>query len=237
MFRTIYWYAHFGVTLLTKIPDFLKANQLKTHASQKAHDDFVYAVTSEWALAQVKASGAKIDITGLENIPKDRNVVFMSNHQGNFDIALFLGCIPTQKGFIAKAETLKLPFIRDWMRHIHCVFMDRTDLRKAASAILEGIQVIEAGYSMVIFPEGTRSRNKQLGEFKAGSFKLATKPKVPIVPVTIDGSYLLMEANHNRIVPATVNITIHPPVETANLTKEQLADLPEKIKGIIASAL
>ena len=86
---------------------------------------------------------------------------------------------------------------------------------------------------MVVFPEGTRSKGEQMGEFKAGSFKLATKAKVPIIPVTIDGSYKIMEGNKYRICPAKVNVYVHKPIETALIPKEQESKLPELVQKII----
>ena len=90
---------------------------------------------------------------------------------------------------------------------------------------------------MVIFPEGTRSKCGQIGEFKAGSFKLATKAKVPIVPITIDGTYKLLEANRGRIRPADVRVTIHPAIQTEGISREEEYALPERVKGIISSVL
>jgi len=115
--------------------------------------------------------------------------------------------------------------------------MDRSNLRKSAAAIIEGVKIIKAGHSLVIFPEGTRSKGGPLGEFKAGSFKLATKSNAPIVPITINGSYKLMEANNNRIKAANVELFIHPPIETKNLSKEEQEKLPTVVKEIIASKL
>ena len=89
----------------------------------------------------------------------------------------------------------------------------------------------------MIFPEGTRSKHDQMGEFKHASFKLATKPGVPIVPVTIDGSYKIMEQNHNKIKPAHVKLTIHPMVTTKGLSKEELEALPDQVANTISSAL
>ena len=120
---------------------------------------------------------------------------------------------------------------------MNCVFMDRSNIRKSAEAIVEGVNIIKSGYSLVIFPEGTRSKSNLIGEFKAGSFKLATKSKAPIVPVSIKDSYKLMEANGNKIKPADVEIHIHPAIETKNLTKEEMEALPEKVKSIIGSKL
>lgn len=237
MFRTIYWYGYFAISLLFTLPALRKAKKLVASGDTENAEAYINQITMKWAMAQVKNSGANVQVHGLDNIPKDQAVVFISNHQSNFDTALFMSFIDKPKGYIAKVETDKIYIVRDWMRLIHCVFMDRSTLKGAASAIVEGVKLIKEGHSLVIFPEGTRSKGGPLGEFKSGSFKLATKPKALIVPVTMDGTYKLMEAQGGKIKPATVNMYIHPPVETANLTKEEQAELPERIKAIIASKL
>jgi len=131
----------------------------------------------------------------------------------------------------------KIPVVRTWMGLMHCVFMERGNLRKAAEAISEGIKILKSGYSMVLFPEGTRSKGNHMNEFKAGGFKLATKPEVPIVPVTIKGSYKLMELNNSKIKPAEIEIYIHPMIPTENLTREEEGNLPDRVKAIIQSKL
>ncbi|MGL5764342.1 MAG: lysophospholipid acyltransferase family protein, partial [Sarcina sp.] len=139
--------------------------------------------------------------------------------------------------FIAKKELENIPMISEWMRFMQCIFMDRSNLRKSASAIIDGIKILKSGQSLVIFPEGTRSKGGPMAEFKAGSFKLATKPKLPIVPVTIDGSYKIMEANNNRIKPANVDLYIHKPIFTDSLSKEDEANLHNTVADIIRSKL
>jgi 1-acyl-sn-glycerol-3-phosphate acyltransferase len=237
MIRSIYWYFHFFFTLLLKTPDMYKYKKWLETLPAEEFDARVEKLAAEWAQSQIKAAGASVSVKGLENIPKNEAVLFVSNHQGNFDIALFLAFIRLPKGYIAKIETLKIPFIGTWMRYIKCLFIDRKDIRQSAQTITEGIQQLKNGYSLVVFPEGTRSKGGPTGEFKSGSFKLATKSKVKIVPVTIDGSYKLMEANGNKIKPATVKMTVHPPVETAALSKEEIAALPETVQNIIESVL
>lgn len=237
MLRTIIWFGHFALSLLTKIGPMYKVKSLDKQGKIEEKEAYIHKVTSKWATSQLKYSGAKVSVHGQENIPKDIPVVFISNHQGNFDIPLLMSYIDKPKGFIAKIETLKIPLVRTWMQYIHCVFMDRSNLRKSASAIIEGVKIIKDGHSLVIFPEGTRSKGGPLGEFKAGSFKLATKSNAPIVPITINGSYKLMEANSNKIKAATVDLFIHPPIETKNLSKEEQENLPDMVKKIIASEI
>lgn len=237
MLRTIAWYTHFGVSLVGTVPMLYKVRSLEKQGKEDEKLVYVHKITSKWAKAQVKMSGINVTVFGEENIPQDIPVVFMSNHQSNFDIALFMVYINKFKGFVAKTELKKIPVLRNWMEHMNCVFMDRKDLRQSVQAIIEGIKIIKKGNSLVIFPEGTRSKGDRMGEFKGGSFKLATKPKVPIVPVTIKGSYKAMEQNGNKIKPADIEIYIHPMIETANLTKEETDALPDKVKSVIASKL
>ena len=237
MFKTAYWYVHFMATAFASYPQLVKVKKLLASGKKEEAEALTHQVTSNWAMKQIKAAGATIEMHGVENIPKDGAVVFMSNHQGNFDTAIFMACIDKPKGYVAKIETKKIPMVRTWMTYLHCVFMDRSTLKTAATAIFEGVQTIKDGYSLVIFPEGTRSRSDQMGEFKGGSFKLATKPKAPIVPVTINGSYKLMEANGGKVKSGTVHVYIHPPIDTAKLSKEEIAALPETVQHIIATKL
>ena len=161
----------------------------------------------------------------------------MSNHQSFFDIPLLMSAIDVPKGFIAKKELESWPGISMWMKYIRCIFMDRENIRKSAESIVEGINTLKSGYSMVIFPEGTRSKGGPTHEFKSGSFKLATKSKVPIVPVTINGTYKLLEKNNYKIKAAEIEVIIHPIVDVKNLSKEELTALPQTIENTILSDL
>ena len=237
MFRTIIWFVHFALSLIGTIPKMIKYKGAVERGKTPEEIQGINDVVRKWAISQIKYSGARVTVHGEENVPKDRGVLFISNHQGNFDIPLFIGYIDKPKGFIAKIELTKIPIVHIWMKYIDCIFMDRSSIRKSGEAIVDGIKLLKKGTSMVIFPEGTRSKGDKLGEFKAGSFKLATKSKVPIVPVTIKGSYKLMEQNGNKIRPADVELFIHPMIETADLTKEELDELPKKVKEIIAEKL
>jgi 1-acyl-sn-glycerol-3-phosphate acyltransferase len=234
--RTILWYTIFAITLFLTAPILLFAKIRKRFMPEAEFLKFTESVVRNWALIQVRTSGAKFYISGMDNIP-DEAVLFVSNHQSNFDIAVFLALIPKPKGFVAKIEILKVPVLRNWMKYINCVFMDRKDMRQSLKTIIEGIKILKSGHSMVIFPEGTRSKGDSPGEFKAGSYKLATKSNVPIVPVSISGTYKLMEANKNRIKPADVRVTIHPPIFTVNLPDEELATLPQTVENIIKSGI
>ena len=235
MFRTIVWFGYFWLYLIKIMPAYFKANRLLKEGKIKERDIIVNSIASKWAKDLLKLAGAKVTVIGAENVPLDRTVLFVSNHQGSFDIPILLGCIDKPKAFIAKVELLKLPMICTWMKQMNCVFLDRHDLRQSLRVMNEAAEYLKKGYSMVVFPEGTRSKGKTMGEFKAGSLRIAKKANVPIVPVTIRGSYKLMEQNGFIIKPAKVEIVISEPIETFDLTKDEINGLHEKVRTVIAS--
>lgn len=237
MFRTIKWYVKFIGSLIIKKPYLKKADKLLADGKNQEYEEYVTENVSSWAMKRMTDSGANVVVHGIENLPKDGSMLFVSNHQSNFDILLLLSYLPVSKGFVAKVELAKFPFINEWMKRIHCLFMDRHDIKQSAQIIIEGIKQLKSGINMVIFPEGTRSKTGELGEFKAGSFKLAVKSKRPLVPITIDGTRKIMEANNYKIKAETVNLYIHKPIDTTQLSKEEIAELPEKVKAIIEADL
>lgn len=239
MLRSIAWYVVFFMGLLRSIPSMIKTKRFNEKDMAEEKERLTFKATSAWANSLLKVAGVRVNVHGLENLPKDQNVLFIGNHQGNFDIPIYISKIPVPKGFVSKIEVKKIPGVSTWMEYMHCVFMDRSNLRKAGEAIIQGVKVLKNGHSLVIFPEGTRSKGDKMGEFKAGSFKLATKSKVPIVPVTMSGSYKIMESNKRKwiIKPANVDLYIHPAIETTNLTKDEQDILPKKVYEIVKSKL
>ena len=157
MIKSIFWFLEFAITLVLSFPNLLKAKKILKVKGQKEFDDFSDNITSKWAYNRIKSSGADIKVHNSELIPKDKNVLFVSNHQSDFDIAIFMALINKPTGFVAKVELQKIPILRKWMENIHCVFMDRKDLKQSVQTILEGIKILKQGYSMVIFS----GRNKK----------------------------------------------------------------------------
>lgn len=180
-------------------------------------------------------SGAQIEYKGLENLPKAyETVVYIGNHRGFFDIIATYPRMPGPTGFIAKKEMKKWPLIGWWMSSVHCLFLDRSDRRQGMATILEGINKLKAGISMWIFPEGTRSKvDGELLPFKKGSFKLATKAGVPIIPVAFNGSSRIFEDHVPLLKPERMTVEFMPPIATAGLSVAERDELPEKVRGII----
>jgi 1-acyl-sn-glycerol-3-phosphate acyltransferase len=185
----------------------------------------------------IAIAGGRVEVSGLENLPASGGVLFIANHQGAFDIPLLLGYVPGLKGFVSKKENSRLPIVGIWMKLLHCIFLDRKNLRQSAQAIARGIDDLRAGRSLIVFPEGTRSKSGVMNRFKDGSFKLATRSGAAIVPLTIDGSFRLREGNRNRITPGTVRLHIHPPIRLQDLSVAEKSNLTKKVQHIIASKL
>ena len=237
MLRTVFWFAYFWIFQLVSTIFLLAYFLIGLLGRRQSQAKFLYWVTRTWARQLVALAGGRVEVSGLENLPRQGGVLFVSNHQGAFDIPLLLGFVPGLKGFISKKENFRLPIVSTWMKLLGCIVIDRSDLRQSARAIGRGIRDLKAGRSLVIFPEGTRSKSGTLNRFKEGSFKLATRSGAAVVPLTIDGSYRLLEGNNGRIRPAVVRLHIHAPVMLADLSADKKGDAAEWVRGIIASRL
>ncbi len=222
--------------MLCTIPKLIWVKKLEKQGKIKERDQIVSGMAQRWAISLVKLSGSKIEVSGQEHLPKDTPVLFVSNHQSSFDVPILLGFIDKPKGFIAKKEIKRLPIVGAWMQLMQCVFMDRRDVRQSLQAINQGAVNLKNGYSLVVFPEGTRSLDGKMLEFKPGSLKLALKSGVPIVPVTIQGTYKIMEKNSWIIRPSQVKVKISPPVDTQAFEKDAPA-LSQHIFEIIEKNL
>lgn len=146
--------------------------------------------------------------------------------------------IPGGVGFVAKDSLGNIPGLSSWMKRIHCLFLDRKDIRKGLQTILEGAEYLKEGYSMCIYPEGTRSTNGELGEFKGGSLKMAQKAKAPIVPVAIRGTRDIFENNLGlRVCPSHVTISFGTPFKISELPDAEKKFAGEHAKQAIADML
>ncbi len=235
MIRTIILAAYVVLYLLLSIPRLKKVSRLEENGKKDEKDAIIRKTAKDWADGIVRLSGSKVEVIGAENIPNDEAVVFVSNHQSNFDIPILMSCIEKPKAFIAKVEMENMPILSKWMNKMGCIFMDRSDVRQSLKSIAKGADNVKSGYSMVIFPEGTRSSDGQLGDFKQGSLKLATKAKAKIIPVTIKGSKDIMPKGKKFIRAASVELVVSEPIDTNGISKEEEKMLAEKVRNIIAS--
>lgn len=212
-----------------------KYRNLKDYEKER---EYILKATSTWGKRLIRDLNIDLNIMGKENIPEKGPVVFVCNHQGYGDIPICCAAFDKfQVGFIAKASLEKIPLYGEWITNIRSVMINRDDPRGSLKSIETAIGFINDGFSMVVFPEGHRSKGDAMGEFKKGSLRLATKPGVPVIPVSLDGTYHLFEEKGYMQGGFKVNFLIHPPIETANMSRPEAAALPELVEGIVRQGL
>lgn len=208
----------------------------KPHLTIEEYDALIHTEPRKWATGIMKRTKSEVAVTGLELLP-DVPVLFVSNHEGNFDIPVILSGIPKPFGFISKKEVKKLPVIPVYMEDMNCVFIDRTDRKSALKSISDTAEKLKEGHSILIFPEGTRSKGNGIGDFKAGFMRIATDAGVPIVPLAIRGTADIMEKNNNKILPAKVSLQILEPIEPEILKSLPSQEAIQFVKKTIEQAL
>ena len=185
-------------------------------------------------------SGVKVTVIGEENVPKDAPVLYIGNHRSFFDIPLTYPRCPICTGYVAKKELEKVPLLSSWMKYLHCLFLDRTDIKQGLKTILTAIEKVKSGISICIFPEGTRNKNEKetdLLPFHEGSFKIATRAKCPIIPMAISGSVDLWEAHFPKIKPCHVIIEYGKPIYVDQLDKETQKHIGAYTQNILLEML
>lgn len=182
-----------------------------------------------------RLAGIKLIVRGRENIPLDTAVLYVGNHRSYFDIVLTLSLFPRITGYVAKKEMLKWPLLNLWMKNIHCLFLDRENIKEGLKTILKGVEEIKNGVSLCIFPEGTRNKVKDTFlPFHEGSFKLAERGGVPVVPMVILNSAGAFEDHFPKVTKATVVIEFVEPVYLDRLEKDVRKNLGNYVSGIIS---
>ncbi|GAA0079029.1 lysophospholipid acyltransferase family protein [Clostridium sp. CTA-5] len=213
----------------------LKYTYLKKVKGDDAAQDYVVKTGYLWSKFTINTIGIEIDLKGEENIPSEP-CVFIGNHSSILDIPLIVYTSKKKLGFIAKKEMLDVPIIGAWIKRTGSIALDRENTRSALKSISDGVENIKKGYSLGIFPEGTRNKEGQVGEFKKGSLKLATKSKAPIVPVSIDRASRAFE-DHRDFLPTKIKVVYGKPIRTDNLSREDEKNLTEYVRNIIISNL
>ena len=189
-----------------------------------------------WAFRWViRLSGTQVIAIGEENIPTDTAVLYVGNHRSFFDVVLTYVRVPRPTGYIAKKEMLKWPLLNIWMKDLHCLFLDRQDIKAGLKTILAAIDKVKNGISICIFPEGTRNKTKDTFlPFHEGSFKIAEKGNVPIIPMTIVNSAAIFEDHFPKIKKATVVIEYGKPIYPKELDKETRKSMGTYVQNIIS---
>lgn len=202
------------------------------------HGKVVYRINKLWTWAILRAGGVKLKVAGLEKLDSSRQYIFIVNHQSNVDIPILIQSLPRfQLRWLAKRELLWVPFFGWAMWATKHITVDRAKPLNAVKSLRRAKRRIAAGISVVVFPEGTRSRDGQLQRFKKGGFLLAVETNTEIVPVTIRGSRDLLPSGAWRLRSGTVEVIVDQPVSIAGYRPGNLRRLSDEVRETIAGHL
>jgi 1-acyl-sn-glycerol-3-phosphate acyltransferase len=197
-------------------------------AIRLAENDWGQRLLSHWKVRLERTDDIKLPEGG---------VLFVSNHEGYGDIPAFMVAVKDKQfGFVAKEELMKLPVFAKWIERIGSIMLERDDAREALKVFAKGEDMLKRGFSMVIFPEGTRAKGHGMKSFQKGSLRMAMRTGVPIVPVAIHGSWDCFEAS-GYPHPGLVRFHAFEPIETAGLPKSEEGPLSESIEAQIRAKL
>lgn len=194
----------------------------------------------DMSCALLKVLGTDVEVVfkdreGFEKLRADEGIVFVANHQSNFDIPVILSGVPMDLGFVAKQEMEKWPFFSRWMKRGNYIFLDRSNAREGMKSIKKAVEIVKSGYPTVIFPEGERTLTGEIGNFKKGSFKLALDTEGIIVPMTVCGAFDIqrrgeLSVHRNK----KVKLIIEKPVYVSELSQEERKNLSSTVRDIVA---
>ncbi len=197
--------------------------------------DGLYKSAVWGALVGAKLAGAKIEIRGRENIRQGQNYIFMANHVSNMDPPIVIPLIPGRTSVLVKKELFRIPLLGTAMKLAQLVPVDRTNRDAAIASIREATEVLRQNLHMTVFPEGTRSSDGRMRSMKKGPFYLAEESGVPVIPVTISGTFAMWPKNRFRMKPGPVTLTFHPAITYAQAGNREA--LMTAVRNAIESAL
>jgi 1-acyl-sn-glycerol-3-phosphate acyltransferase len=195
--------------------------------------NFPHLIARLWGRSILWVSGVKVTVKGLEKLNPNQSYIYMANHQSNYDIPVLLGKLPVQFRWLAKAELFRIPVFGRAMQGCGYISIDRSNRKLAFESLARAAKTIRNGTSVMIFPEGTRSFDGRLKDFKKGGFVLSVDAGVPIVPVIIMGTWSIMPRTRFRIESSSVTIEIQEPIETKEYTRKTKDELIKKIRDIM----
>lgn len=214
-------------------------DKLRKLGNTAAERELIRIASGKCVCGIIDKTQVNIEIEGEENIPSSGPIMVYSNHQSLMDIPTIIYIFKDrfQIGFISKAEWKKLKPLAKAIEYTRSVFLVRGGGREALNAISESTELLKQGFSLCIFPEGTRSQKHEMGEFKPGSFKFAERGGVPILPVTLDGGYKTFEETGNFKPGQTIKVKIHPLVHIERMDRKQLKEAAIEIEKTIRDGL
>jgi len=205
------------------------------YALATGNDEFMFRWGRRGARWAIWLAGIRMRVEGRDKLQPGATYVFMSNHVGNVDPPVHVAVLP-RVAALAKHVVWKIPVLGRALTLTGFIPVMR-GTQQAAQSVDAGTRALRGGRSLLVYPEGTRSRTGEMLPFRHGVFLMAIRAGVPIVPMTILGSREIMQKGDPRIHPGEVRIVIHDPIPTANLREEDRQALSDKVREVIASAL
>jgi len=179
----------------------------------------------------------KVEVTGIQHLDRSKSYVFALNHQSIFDIFVVYGWLPFIFKWMMKAELRKIPFVGKACEMAGHIFINGSSPVAAKQSLEHAEAQLKNGISVVVFPEGTRTKTGQMGTFKRGAFRIATDLALPIVPVTIRGGFERMKRNTLNVIPGKIEMIIHQPIDVNPFLPDKTADLMQTTWNQINSDL
>jgi 1-acyl-sn-glycerol-3-phosphate acyltransferase len=197
---------------------------------------FAHGCARAWSWLILATTGVLVDVVGLERLERGRTYVFIANHQSIYDIPVIFAAIPWQLRIIAKESLGRMPFLGWHLRRTGHLLVDRRHPDRSG-ILRRWRELVGEGLSLIVFPEGTRSADGRVGPFKAGSFLLAVEARLPIVPLTVEGSRFVMMKGQLTTRPGRVRLTVHTPVETTTVRAGNARALAERVRETVVAGL
>lgn len=230
--HTLKWFTKFFTSLVQRSKRLKEVQEMKATMPWQKYRPEVDKEIKDWLKPLIDMAGVDFVVLGQEKIPTDEAVIFTPNHAGAFDIPAIVLTAPNSPIFMAKKELGQIPFLKSWMDAVDCVFVDRKNKTSAHSSLQNAIEAVADGRSLVIFPEGTRSKTGELGEFRGGAMKVAMETGAKIVPVLIEGTRARLEETGN-VTSGTVYVTYLDAIETKGLSKEEFFEMPAQLRALL----
>ena len=230
--HTLKWFAKFFTSLVERNKKLKEVREMKRTMPWQEYRPTVDKEIKDWLRPLIDMAGVDFVVQGQEKIPLGEPIIYTPNHAGAFDIPAIVLTAPDSPIFMAKKELGQIPFLKAWMDAVDCVFVDRSNKTSAHSSLQQAIDAVADGRSLVIFPEGTRSKTGELGEFRGGAMKIAMETGAKVVPVLIEGTRARLEETGN-VTAGTVHVTYLDPIETKGLTKEDFFSMPAQIRALL----
>ncbi len=238
MLRTLYVYFRIIVFFVIRESRYWKIKSLDKQGKIEEKDVLLLKTSQEIADCILNSAKIKVEVEGKENLPPEGEPYILTpNHSSFFDVPIILLAVGRLIGFVSKKENKKLPFFGRWVHLLYSVYIDRSSTRSAVKSLSEGAEFIKKGYPQVIFPEGTRTNDGRVQDFKAGSYKLAQKASAKVIPVSITGAFDLMKKGSFLMKPGTVKVkffsALNPDLDTSEMALESQTLISNEVeKGV-----